>query len=573
MSQELTVQTEQVDDVPILIADMRLLTIPTLIDEHFTVHGNWQGLSLGEMSIGWLAHILTKGDHRLNQVADWITLRTETLRGCYGGEVRAADFADDRLAMLLDKLSDDERWASFEAALNRRTLRVYDLKPKCVRLDSTTASGYWKVTEDGLFQFGYSKDNRPDQPQVKVMMAALDPLGMPVVVHVVPGEKADDPLYIPVIDQVRRGVEKSGLLYVGDCKLMSFQTRVHLQVGNDFYLGPFSKVQIPDEAIEVYLQPVREGKLALIPVYRNNQQGEIRQIAEGYEAKEMLIAVVGEKTIVWTERRLIVRSLAHARSSTEALHARLMCAESALTALSERRRGKERLTEIEQVHQAVEAIVRKYDVEGLFDLSYVEQIEQRSVRKYGERPAEMRSECSVVIQFSRNETAIQQAISRLGWRVYGTNQPSDELSLEQAVLAYREEYLIERNFGRLKGEPLSLTPMYLQEDHRVTGLIRLLSIGLRVLTLMEGVVRHKMAETGEKLAGLYAGNPKRTTARPTAEAIQQAFKNIYINVMRIGGQVHRHVTPLSDLQLQILALMGLSPDIYRNLVADFPKPT
>jgi transposase len=573
MSQRLTVQTEQVDDVPILIADMRLLTIPTLIDEHFTMHGNWQGLSLGEVSIGWLAHILTKGDHRLNRVADWITLRTETLRGCYGGEVRAADFADDRLAMLLDKLSDDERWASFEAALNRRTLRVYDLKPKCVRLDSTTASGYWKVTEDGLFQFGYSKDNRPDQPQVKVMMATLDPLGMPVVVHVVPGEKADDPLYIPAIDQVRRGVEKSGLLYVGDCKLMSFQTRVHLQAGNDFYLGPFSKVQIPDEVIEVYLQPVREGKLALIPVYRSNQQGEIRQIAEGYEAKEMLIAVVGEKTIVWTERRLIVRSLAHARSSTEALHARLMRAESALTALSERRRGKERLTEIEQIRQAVEAIVRKYDVEGLFDLSYVEQIEQHSVRKYGERPAEMRSECSVVIQFSRNETAIQQAISRLGWRVYGTNQPSDELSLEQAVLAYREEYLIERNFGRLKGEPLSLTPMYLQEDHRVTGLIRLLSVGLRVLTLMEGVVRHKMAETGEKLAGLYAGNPKRTTARPTAEAIQQAFKNIYINVVRIGGQVHRHVTPLSDLQLQILALMGLSPDIYRNLVADFPKPT
>ena len=573
MSQGLTIQTEQVDDVPILIADMRLLTIPTLIDEHFTVHGNWQGLSLGEVSIGWLAHILTKGDHRLNQVADWMIQRTETLRGCYEGEVRAADFADDRLAMLLDKLSEDERWASFEAALNRRTLRVYDLKPKCVRLDSTTASGYWKVTEDGLFQFGYSKDNRPDQPQVKVMMAALDPLGMPVGVHVVPGEKADDQLYIPVIDQVRRGVEKSGLLYVGDCKLMSFQTRVHLQAGNDFYLGPFSKVQIPDEALEVYLQPVWDGKQALIPVYRSNQQGEIRQIAEGYEAKETLTAVVGEKTIVWTERRLVVRSLAHAKSSTEALHARLSRAESALTVLSERRRGKEHLTEIEQIRQAVEAIMRKYDVEGLFDLSYIERIEQRSVRKYGERPAEMRSEHSVVIQFGRNETAIQQAISRLGWRVYGTNQLSDELSLEQAVLAYREEYLIERNFGRLKGEPLSLTPMYLQEDRRVTGLIRLLSIGLRVLTLMEGVVRRKMAETGKKLAGLYAGNPKRTTARPTAEAIQQAFKNIYINVVRIGGQVHRHVTPLSDLQLQILALMGLSPDIYRNLAADFPKPT
>jgi len=39
----------------------------------------------------------------------------------------------------------------------------------------------------------------------------------------------------------------------------------------------------------------------------------------------------------------------------------------------------------------------------------------------------------------------------------------------QAVLAYREEYLVEPNFGRLKGKPLSLTPMYLQNDQHARG--------------------------------------------------------------------------------------------------------
>lgn len=80
------------------------------------------------------------------------------------------------------------------------------------------------MTEDGLFQFGYSKDHRPDLPQVRVMPATLDPLGMPVV----SGEKADDPLYIPTIDQVQLGVVRCGLLYVGDCKLMALGTRAHL---------------------------------------------------------------------------------------------------------------------------------------------------------------------------------------------------------------------------------------------------------------------------------------------------------------------------------------------------------
>ena len=65
----------------------------------------------------------------------------------------------------------------------------------------------------------------------------------------------------------------------------------------------------------------------------------------------------------------------------------------------------------------------------------------------------------------------------LGWRVYATNQPARQLSLSQAVLAYRAEYLVEHGFGRLKGKPLALTPLYLDSDARVTGLIRLLTIG------------------------------------------------------------------------------------------------
>jgi len=141
-----------------------------------------------------------------------------------------------------------------------------------------------------------------------------------------------------------------------------------------------------------------------------------------------------------------------------------------------------------------------------------------------ERPAEIRIERHVSIQVHRDETAIQKAIAWLGWRVYGTNQPVEQLSLAQAVLAYREEYLVERGFGRLKGKPLSLTPMYLQDDRRATGLIRLLTIGLRVLTLFEFAVRRRLSERNEKLAGLYAGNPKRTTARPTAESCWRLSK-------------------------------------------------
>jgi transposase len=286
-----------------------------------------------------------------------------------------------------------------------------------------------------------------------------------------------------------------------------------------------------------------------------------------------LQANVAEKVVSWVERRLVVRSLAQAQAAETALQARLDKALLALQGLTERRQGKERLTEIDALQKTAEAVLKKHAVEGLLHLSYRQQVEERTVRQYKDRPAETRLERNIALEIQRDEDAIRAAITRLGWRVYGTNQPAEQLPLEQAILAYREEYRVERNFGRLKGKPLSLTPMYLQEDHRATGLIRLLSIGLRVLSLLEGVVRQRLEETQAKLAGLYAGNPKRATASPTAEALLQAFKDIFLNITHLGNQADRFLSPLSELQIRILTLLGLPQQIYLSLLNESSKPS
>ena len=572
MSDELTITTEQVDDFPVLIAQMERMTVPDLLDRYFPMHGNWQGLSLGWIGTSWLGHIVSVGDHRLNHVQRWVEQNLRTVQGSIQQAVTGLDFTDDRLENVLDALGNDADWAAFETELNQRTIRVYDLKVEVVRVDSSTASGYGSVTEDGLFQFGHSKDHRPDLPQVKVVQSVLDPFGMPVATQVVSGEKADDPLYIPAIRQVREGLGKRGLLYVGDCKLMSLGNRAYLQAGSDYYLGPFSKVQIPDEDMEGYLHPVWNGEQVLTPVYRTNTQGEEEKIAEGFEQEKELTATVDGKEITWTERWLFVRSFMQAKAAKAAMQERLSKAKAALEVLNERKQGKRYFTEVETLRQTAEEIVHQYRVEGLLNLSYIEQVQERNVRQYGDRPAEMRIEREVTVGVSRNETAIEQADARFGWRVYGTNHSKERLPLTKAVLAYRQEYLVERGFAHFKGRPLSLTPMYLQDDQRVTGLIRLLSIGLRVLTLLEFIVQRGLAETQEKLAGLYAGNPKRTTATPRAETLLEAFKPIYLTTVTIGEQIHLHVTPLSDLQQKIMRLWGFSPDIYTRLAVDSRKP-
>jgi transposase len=144
------------------------------------------------------------------------------------------------------------------------------------------------------------------------------------------------------------------------------------------------------------------------------------------------------------------------------------------------------------------------------------------------------------------------------------------------VLAYRSEYLVERSLGRLKGSPLSLRPMYVQRDDHATGLMRLLSIALRVLTLVEYVVRRQLAAEGETLSGLYAGNPTRQTARPTAERLLEAFQEVTLTVIEtvIEGvsYVYRHLTTLSPLQERILELLGFSSRVYRKLCTVSHEP-
>lgn len=57
METPLTVMTERVDDIPLLLAPLQRMAVQPLLDDYFPTHGNWQGLSLGHVAVVWLSHI------------------------------------------------------------------------------------------------------------------------------------------------------------------------------------------------------------------------------------------------------------------------------------------------------------------------------------------------------------------------------------------------------------------------------------------------------------------------------------------------------------------------------------
>ena len=413
----------------------------------------------------------------------------------------------------------------------------------------------------------------PESAQVKVMQAVLDPLAMPLATDVVSGERADDRLYIPCIKRVQESLQRSGLLYVGDCKMAAHGTRGFIALAGDYDLCPLPQTQLAEGELEEALERVWSGEQDLTSVLREDERGKPKLIAQGYEYPMPMNIELEGTPREWSERRLVVRSLRHAQAAEAALRARVAKAKAQVEALNLRGRGRKRFEDIETLRQAVNEIVQRYRVEDFLWLRYDPHSTTRPVRAYKERPAYVKQESQATVEVRVDEEALESAVRRLGWRIYSTNQPSAQLSLEQAVLAYRSEYLVERSLGRLKGRPLSLRPMYVQRDDHATGLIRLLSIALRVLTLLEFVVRRGLAAEEATLSGLYAGNPKRETARPTAERLLEAFQGVTLTIIEgVGQVVYRHLTALSPLQERILDLLGFSSRVYRRLCTVSHEP-
>jgi transposase len=565
---------ERVDRIPVVLAILTKMGVQITVDEMYTPHGNRRGLSVGWLATIFLVYILAESDHRMCPVQKWVRKHRHTLEQLIEQKIRPTDFTDDRLGDVLRYLSGDALWLRIEQSLGQRIIRVYDLgKMQSVRLDATVGGVNHDEKKHTLFKLGRNKEGG-FEVQFKLMLGTLDPLGLPLAADVVTGSSGDDPLYVPVYRRIRETLGQAGLLYVGDCKMGAIETRAVIAHGGDLYLVPLPRTGgIPDLLAE-QIDKVVAGKVKTHSIYLpkdlptdpDKDPDPELAIAKGFEIIRQQKATVGDGTVVtWQERLLIIRSTALAQAQARNLDKRLSKAEAGILALTPPPgRGKRRFDDPVTLQQAVDAILTRYKVTGLLEIEAERQVSIRHVRKYRDRPARTEEKVRYQVQVHRRQEAIDQAIQRLGWRVYATNAAAERLSLTTAVLAYRDQYLIERSFSRLKGTVLAMLPLYVQRDDHAIGLIRLLTIALRAMVILEFDVRCSLQEEDDTLSGLYAGNPKRSTARPTAESILKAFDDITLAIFfnPVGEIVDKSLTLLNELQTQILRLLGLSSHIY-----------
>jgi transposase len=561
---------ERVDDIPLLMALQQRIDLAGIIDAVLPRHWSHQGLSIGQLVVGWNTFILSEGDHRKVSVRDWVTNHQVMIQQLLGEPIRDTDFTDDRLGQVLTHLSHDSVWQHIELSLWQNSVGVYQIQPDCVRLDATRINGYHRVTGESLMQYGYTP-NTPT-PQVKLMAASIDvgSNGHLVATDVVSGEKADDPLYLPVKEKVRQSFRQSGLLYIGDSKMSALAIRAFIAAGEDFYLVPLANVGEVPHLLDQYVEAIVSGQQEATLIFDSTPTTNQRLIAAGYQTtRSQSVTFPSGQRYTWAERLLVIRSLSEADQQMADLKKRLKNATEALWELTPHPgRGRRQIRSEDQLKTEAAAILSRFQVEDYLQYTFA-RFEHTTTQYVGRgRGGKNRQQRTITVvryqmtEVKENAPAITAAFCRMGWRLYATNTTDERLPIESAIVLSRRAPRIERHFHLFKDAPVGISPLYVRRDDQIKGLIRLLSLCVRLLTLIEIVVRQHLAQGGETVEGLYEGNPNQQTDMPTAKRLLRAFRHIDRVDLRVAGQRIYYMTPLSPVQRHILSLLGLSEALY-----------
>ena len=495
------------------------MCIERLIDEQLPPpHGNRQGLSYGQLAILLLSYIITQADHRLCAVESWVNQHHQTLELATGWQIGNKDATDDRLADLLSILGSSQHQAleSIEKFLGRHLIQAYSLPTNAVRSDTTSFSVYHQLSEKEseeektatpLLKFGYSKDRRPDLLQYRQMLATLDPMGMPLVSATLPGNGADDPLYVPTWKRLAEIIGHTDFLFLADSKASSWSNRGQIDRDGGIYCFP---VAMSGHRPKLLHDWVFHPPTPVQDIYLPTQETTEAPVGEGFEIHlgSLWLDPNNQQWHRWLERWLVIRSHALAARQIKGLEQRLQKVETALTKLASTP-GQDAQT----LQEKVDKLLETYRLKEYLNVTINKQI------------------CYP--------------------KVYST--------LQESVFYYREQWQPERGFHLFKRGRLPALPIYFQDEDRIRGLMFLLTLALRVFSLMEYVVRRQLSEQQQSLASLYDGNPKRTTNRPTAERLLRAFCGVTLYFHRDAST---EISSLNCLQQQILKLMGFGESIY-----------
>ncbi len=494
------ISSERIDDIPLIAELLKQMELAKWIDQQLKQpHGNHQGLSYGQLSVLLLIYIISQSDHRLCAAEAWVNTHRITLELSTGWSIGRKDVTDDRLARVAEQFGlQGKACQGIEQKLGQHTIRAYELPTEVARLDTTSFAVHHEQIEsetDSLLRYGHSKDKRPDLLQYRQMLGTLDTAGIPLVSETLPGNGADDLLYWPAWQRMAQVIGHKLFVFLADCKAAAIATRAQIAKAGGIYCFP---LPLTGQNPALLKQLVLDPPSASVDIRLPRQEDDEPAIGKGFEVElgKFWLNPDTKKLVTWHERYLVTYSNILAAAQIRGLHERVDKAQVALDKLK-----KNPGEDLEILNDKVATILKCYRVKEFLMVitiaeTHIQTVYIKKGRPTANSPTQAVTKIELKLNIDRQNLAIDEAEQLAGWRLYVTNASIIRLSLTQAIVYYRDQWIVEKGFHRFKRGQLPALPIYFQNQDRIVGLMFLLTLALRVFTLIEFVIRLALETSG-----------------------------------------------------------------------------
>ena len=493
----------------------------------------------------------------------------ETVRGFADGMfgISAQEMehlCDDRLGRALDRLFDADRTALLTELVLAAGQR-FGVRFEEFHNDSTSISlcGSYRGAHGRQIRgrtapaitYGKSKAHRPDLKQLLFILTMSADGNVPVAFRCTDGNTSDSVTHIETWNTLRAVAGRSDFLYVADSKLCSRENMDHIDRAGGRFVTVMPRSRLEDAQFREAIQ-TRTPKWTLVWDRPNPRYSDGPR--DCWYVHRAPLPSMEAWSIVWVWSTLLtlrqharrLRNIAAAIEDFERLRQRLAS-------------SKTRLRGAPEIDMQIKLTLDKHHVGRYLKVRRIVREEHVFKQTRRGRPGPGTAYRKITkrrfdLQWDIDDDAIVYDRKSDGFYPVMTNDR--RLSDAQVLEAHKGQPMIEKRFEQIKTVH-EIAPVFLKDEGRIEALFTLYVIALLVQALIERELRRAMARDGIDDLPIYP--EQRQCAHPTTEQVLRLFSLAERHQLRQHGRtVQLFDLSLTDLQRQVLALLGVSPSTF-----------
>jgi len=229
-----TKQTYQVGGLRLLLKYLAEIGLIEIINQYCPRRPDEEGVSEGQAIAALLINRML-APCALSNVAAWVQQSGLHL---LLGIADPQKFNYDRLVDAL--LAVNRHWSDIVVEITLRAVEAFGLKVETVHYDLTSILFYGDYEGSAWIDYGYSRDHRPDKPQLNLGLSATDDgeVVLPGGSDLYPGHTNDGATTLKAHQQLRQLFQRSDILVTGDRIMQSAENMLLIARAHARFLGP-----------------------------------------------------------------------------------------------------------------------------------------------------------------------------------------------------------------------------------------------------------------------------------------------------------------------------------------------